>query len=60
MKKTYHSPAVRVTAIETTMHILQVSNPNVTVTPQGSVNAADVEVKSSTPSYNVWDDDWSE
>ena len=60
MKKTYYSPAVSVTAIETTMHILQVSNPNVTVTPQGSVNDADVEVKSSTPSHNVWNDDWSE
>ena len=60
MKKTYNSPAVSVTAIETTKHILEISNPHVTINSEGSVDASDVEVKGSTPSYNVWNDDWSE
>ena len=59
MKKKYIAPNLQVTRLEQTRAILTVSNPNVTL-GSGSVNANEVEVKGySTPSYNVWDDDWS-
>ena len=59
MKKIYTTPAVCITAVDTTTHLLSNSEPQVTL-GSGSVNAADVEVKDSIPSYNVWNDNWSE
>ena len=59
MKKTYIAPNLQVTRLEHSNAILIVSNPDVGINSQGTVNAANVDVKGSTPSYNVWDDDWS-
>ena len=59
MKKIYNIPAVKITMLDTTHQLLSASDPNVTVNTSGSVDAEKVDVKSSTASYNVWDDDWS-
>ena len=58
MKKIYNIPQIR-TSVLNTEEMLIADSPNVTVNTSGSVDAADVDVKSSTASYNVWDDDWS-
>ena len=43
-----------------TANIIAASDPkDVTVNRNGSVNAADVEVKGERSNYNVWNEDWS-
>ena len=63
MKKTYITPAVKATALETFSLIAN----SITGVGTGN-NAADItigdgetpEVADVKSSYNVWDDDWSE
>lgn len=57
MKKTYTTPETLVLHTAAALPIAA-SDPNVTVTQEGNVNASEIEVKSQ-PGYNVWDDDWS-
>ena len=57
MKKTYIIPQVE--AVYTAQTLLQAAS--VTINHSGSVNAADVDVKSSRKEgYDVWNEDWSE
>lgn len=59
MKKTYIIPEVQILRMETA-NIIAASDPkDVTVNRNGSVNAADVEVKGERSNYNVWNEDWS-
>lgn len=60
MKKTYILPITTVTTIRTSEHLLQASqNPNVSI-GSGKTSTFDVKEASSSASYNVWDDDWSD
>ena len=55
MKKTYNSPKAQVVILRTA-HVMAASNPQVTVNPEGSVNANEVEVRRS--GRNVWSEEW--
>ena len=55
MKKTYNSPTVQLFTVRTA-HVMAVSNPEVTVSTTGSVNAEQVEVRRS--GRNVWSEEW--
>ena len=57
MKKTYINPEM--TAVYTAQTLLNATSPSVTINSSGSVDAASVETKGSTQSYDVWADDWS-
>ena len=58
MKKKYILPSLRMTAM-VAESLMAASDPNdVVVNKNGSVEAAEVDVKGA--SYNVWNDDWSE
>ena len=59
MKKTYIIPSVQTIRVAQSLPIAA-SEFTMGIDRNSSVNAADVDVKGSTPSYNVWDDDWSE
>ena len=61
MKKTYIIPQMDVTVLATEQLIAD--SPNVTINKDSasSVDAKDVDVKSSrNAGYNVWNEDWSE
>lgn len=57
MKKTYQKPTMAINFVET--QTLISASPNVTVNSAQSVDAASVDVKSNSNSYDVWSDDWS-
>ena len=56
MKKIYIIPEIEIQAVN--VETLIAASPDVTVNPEGSVNAENVEVKGNK-NYDVWDDDWS-
>jgi len=57
MKKTYTTPETLVLHMAAALPIAA-SDPKVTVSQDGNVDASEIEVKSQ-PGYNVWDNDWS-
>ena len=57
MKKTYINPQSQIFFWDTT-ELMIASSPQVSINDNETVNAADVDVKSSH-NYDVWDDDWS-
>lgn len=57
MKKTYISPeslAVRVVPFS----VLTVSNPNVTINTEGTIDAESVQTKEANSDNNIWDNEW--
>ena len=42
-----------------TQTLISTSTPNVSINSSQSVDAASVEVKGNSTSYDVWSDDWS-
>ena len=56
VKKTYINPEIIVVRLMPTT-VLAASDPNVTVSTEGSVNAASVETK-GVSNVNVWDEEW--
>jgi len=58
MKKTYQKPTMAINFVET-QTLISTSTPNVSINSSQSVDAASVEVKGNSTSYDVWSDDWS-
>ena len=57
MKQTYIIPTTTIIALSVSEHLLGASEtPAVSV---GTGKKDEFDVKSSTPSHDVWDDDWS-
>ena len=57
MKKTYISPSIHIVKVELTSPLMQISRSEAEI---NEANAGLVKgTSSSTPRYNVWDDDWS-
>lgn len=56
MKKTYINPQTQI--FWETTELMLAASPQISINNDDSVNAADVDVKSSH-NYDVWDDDWS-
>ena len=56
MKRKYLTPTITITLMA---QCLPIADSTITINADETVNAADIETKSST-SYNVWSDDWSE
>lgn len=54
MKKLYMKPVLQVTVIEFASPMLVGSNPNAVINVEGSVNADEIESRSS---YSAWGDD---
>lgn len=60
MTHAYITPETMVTHIATTQHLLEAS-PEVTLgTGKRSSFDAKNDATTANPTYNVWDDDWSE
>ena len=59
MKKTYINPEM--TAVYTAQTLLNATSPQVSISTDesASIDAANVDVKGGTQSYDVWADDWS-
>ena len=58
VKKTYINPEIIVVRLMPTTAMLQaVSNPSVTVSTNGSVDAGEVDTK-GVSDVNVWDEEW--
>lgn len=61
MRKTYITPKALITHMQPNGALLQDSmHLGGTVQDRNSIGFAKENNQSSTPSYNVWDDDWSQ
>lgn len=59
MKKTYIIPQTEVFQTAASLPIATSGPNDVTIDPTSSIDASRVGVKEQ-PSFNAWDDDWSE
>ena len=59
MKKTYIIPAARIVTVRP-CHLIADSTFTTINTSETIESNDDIGVKSSSASYNVWDDDWSD
>ncbi|MBO7138248.1 MAG: hypothetical protein J6V92_07270 [Bacteroidaceae bacterium] len=57
MKKTYFSPESLVVRVAP-FSVLTVSNPNVTINTEDTIDAGSVQTKEATSDTNIWDDEW--
>lgn len=57
MKKIYISPESLVVRVAP-FSVLTVSNPNVTINTEDTIDAGSVQTKEATSDTNIWDDEW--